>query len=192
MYLAVCDSTGHGVPGAFMSLLNISFLNEAITEKRITAPNLILDYVRERLIGSVSQEGAQDGMDGVLLCIDKSSGKVSYSAANNSPMIVRAGEVIECASDKMPIGKGERIAPFSLHQLDLKKGDMLYLFTDGFADQFGGEKGKKFKQSQLRDCLVAGSSLGVQSQRAELERVFSEWKGKLDQVDDVCIIGIRF
>lgn len=191
-YLAVCDSTGHGVPGAFMSLLNISFLNEAITEKKIVQPNLILDYVREKLIGSVSLDGAQDGMDGTLFCIDKQSHQVTYASANSSPLLVTDNGIVDCASDKMPIGKGEKMTPFQLHTIKPQAGEMLYLFTDGFADQFGGEKGKKFRHSQLKERLSTNKHLAVDQQKEELQSVFDQWKGELEQVDDVLIIGIRF
>ncbi|MGZ4065057.1 MAG: tetratricopeptide repeat protein, partial [Bacteroidia bacterium] len=106
-YLAVCDSTGHGVPGAFMSLLNTSFLNEAINEKNISEPHLIFNHIRQRLIEHISQDGAQDGMDGILICIDKASGKVSYCAANNAPVTIKNNTLTEHKADKMPVGKGE-------------------------------------------------------------------------------------
>src|ERR1019366_10692015 len=140
-YLAICDSTGHGVPGAFMSLLNISFLNEAITEKNIKQPNEILNHARQRLIESVSQDGAQDGMDGILLCFE--NGKITYAAANNAPVIVRNNSIINLPYDKMPVGKGEVDISFTLYTIDTEKGDLLYFYTDGYADQFGGSRGKK-------------------------------------------------
>ncbi len=189
-YLAVCDSTGHGVPGAFMSLLNISFLNEAITEKSISEPHEILNYVRERLETSISVGGAKDGMDGILLCVE--GNKVTYAAANNSPVIVSEGVMTHLEADKMPIGKGERNAPFRLQTIDVKKGDYLYLYTDGYADQFGGPKGKKFKYKQLDDILLDNYKTRPEQQKEILSRRFNDWKGSLDQVDDVLLIGIHF
>ncbi len=190
-YFAVCDSTGHGVPGAFMSLLNISFLNEAINEKNISSPEKILNYVRERLVNSVSQEGAQDGMDGILLCIDKGKNTISYSSSHNSPVYIRNGELTELPSDKMPIGKGAVENSFSLHHPQLQKGDMLYLFTDGYSDQFGGPKGKKFMHKQLNQLFRSISSLPVDQQKNILSQRLTEWKGNLEQVDDICVVGIR-
>jgi serine phosphatase RsbU (regulator of sigma subunit)/Tfp pilus assembly protein PilF len=190
-YLAVCDSTGHGVPGAFMSLLNIGFLSEAIKEKNITQPHAIFNYVRQRLIDSISKEEQQDGMDGILLCIHKTSGTVSYAAANNSPVLIRNGELMEMPKDKMPVGKGEKTESFKLYTIDLQKGDNLYLYTDGYADQFGGPTGKKFKYKQLNTLLAANSELMVGQQSAVLSKQFLDWKGRLEQVDDVCVIGIK-
>lgn len=191
-YLAVCDSTGHGVPGAFMSLLNISFLNEAINEKNMEEPNRILEHVRKRLIKNISQEGAQDGMDGILICFDRKNNSISYAAAHNKPILIKGTELIELPADKMPIGKGEKNEPFRLHTISAQKGDMLYLFTDGYADQFGGEHGKKFKYKQLEELFRTISSDSLNKQREELETTFINWQGNLEQIDDVCIIGIRF
>lgn len=195
-YLAICDSTGHGVPGAFMSLLNISFLNEAINEKNILAPNEILNYVRNRLISSVSQDGAQDGMDGILLCITASLNKderisLEYAAANNAPVMVKGGELIELLADKMPIGKGENNSSFTLQKIDSQKGDTIYFYTDGYADQFGGPKGKKFKYKQLNSLLLDKYEKPMNEQKNILEQKINEWKGNLEQVDDILVIGIR-
>jgi serine phosphatase RsbU (regulator of sigma subunit) len=190
-YLAVCDSTGHGVPGAFMSLLNISFLNEAVIEKNILSPEKVLGHVRERLISSMSQSGGQDGMDGVLLLLDKNSGKISYAAAHNNLLRIRAGVATTFEADKMPIGKGESLRPFLLRELPVQKGDLLYLYTDGFADQFGGPKGKKFKYRQLDELLNSISHLTMKEQKERIERAFLEWKADLEQVDDVCVVGWR-
>ena len=188
-YLAICDSTGHGVPGAFMSLLNISFLNEAITEKNIKQPHEILNHVRQRLIESISQDGAQDGMDGILLCFE--SDKITYAAANNAPVIVRNNSIIDLSADKMPIGKGESDQSFTLHTIDTQKGDVLYFYTDGYADQFGGPKGKKFKYKQLENLLIAINQKTMEEQNQLLTATINNWKGDLEQVDDILIIGMR-
>ncbi len=223
-YLAICDSTGHGVPGAFMSLLNITFLNEAITEKNIQQPDQILNYVRRRLIDSISQEGAQDGMDGILVCIEKkafvnshsslesaamaSNDKstteqmtndysaneqmtITYAAANNAPVIVRDKAVIILPSDKMPIGKGEKETSFTLHTIDAQKDDLIYFYTDGYADQFGGPKGKKFKYKQLENLLISINLKSMEEQKQLLTAALAGWKGNLEQVDDILVIGMR-
>jgi serine phosphatase RsbU (regulator of sigma subunit)/tetratricopeptide (TPR) repeat protein len=190
-YLAVCDSTGHGVPGAFMSLLNIGFLSEAIKEKNIAKPNEVLDYVRNRLTESISKEGQKDGMDGVLLCIDGNSDTITYAAAHNNPVLVRNGDLKMLEYDKMPVGKGEKNDPFRLFTLEIQKGDTLYLYTDGYADQFGGPKGKKFKYKKLDELLCRITPLPFSEQAAELGKSFDEWKGNLEQVDDVLVIGIK-
>lgn len=191
-FLAVCDSTGHGVPGAFMSLLNIGFLSEAINEKLILQPDNILNYTRERLINSISKEEQKDGFDGVILCIDKKANTVTYASANNSPILIHNQQIIELQKDKMPVGKGEREEAFTLNEIKMQKGDTLYLYTDGYADQFGGPKGKKYKYKQLNNELLAIHKLSLKNQAEALIKNFSAWKGELEQVDDVCVIGIKF
>ncbi len=190
-YLAICDSTGHGVPGAFMSLLNMGFLNEAIKEKNIEKPNEILDYVRDRLVNSISAEGQKDGMDCILLCYDKKKNTYEYAAANNEPILIRNGAIIELAKDKMPVGKGESADKFTLHHLDLQKGDGLYMYTDGFADQFGGPKGKKFMYKRLNELLLSLNDKPIKDHKPVLEETFKTWKGGLEQVDDVLVAGIK-
>lgn len=191
-YLAVCDSTGHGVPGAFMSLLNIGFMSEAIKEKNILQPHEVLNYVRERLIESISKEGQKDGMDGTLVCIDKNNGTVSYASAHNAPLFVSNHESTVLPCDKMPVGKGERTDKFSLFTLQPKPGDQLYLFTDGYGDQFGGDKGKKYKNKLLKEKLFEVSKEPINQQATILNNEFEAWRGSLEQVDDVLVVGIKF
>lgn len=190
-YLALCDSTGHGVPGAFMSLLNINFINEALNEKNIEEPNEIFNYVRNELINSISKDGQKDGFDGVLLCIDKVRKKISYAAANSRPILVRDKKIINLTSDKMPVGKGERNETFKLYELDYFEGDVIYLYSDGFADQFGGVKGKKFKYKQLEALLNKVHTEEFSTQKEHIQKNFDDWKGSLEQVDDVCVIGLK-
>lgn len=198
IYLAICDSTGHGVPGAFMSLLNISFLNEAINEKNITEPNLIFNYVRQRLIENLAQEEQQDGMDGTLLKINSSTGQITYSAAYNEPIMVRDNKIIPLPADKMPIGKGLKQESFTNYQLNIQKGDRIYLLTDGFADQFGGlnelerkKGGKKFKYKKIRQLLTEISYNHLDTQLHTLNNSFENWRGDLEQVDDVTCFGFK-
>lgn len=190
-YLAVCDSTGHGVPGAFMSLLNIGFLTEAINEEGIHKPNEIFNYVRKRLIASISKEGQKDGFDGVLICFDKETNKITYAAANNEPVLIRDNKIIELEGDRMPVGMGERVHDFNLYTIDYKKDDLLYLYTDGFADQFGGPRGKKFKYKQLNELLISNCNKTLNEQFMIIQQSFDTWKGDLEQIDDVCVIGIK-
>lgn len=191
-YFAVCDSTGHGVPGAFMSLLNMFFLSEAIKEKDILAPHEILNHVRNRLIEHISQDGAADGMDCILICINNTTKKLTYSAANNAPILISENKVIELPKDKMPVGKGENETSFTLHELNIKQEDTLYLYTDGYADQFGGPDIKKFKSRQLNEFLITVAKNPINKQADILNKRFLDWKGELDQIDDICIIGIKF
>ncbi len=194
--LSAADSTGHGVPGAFMSLLNISFLNEAVNERHLTDPGEILNYTRKRIIESLSVESnsykGKDGMDCSLVCFDFKNKKLQYAAANNPVWVVRNNELIELSADKMPIGKHENdTTPFATRDFALNSGDMVYILTDGYADQFGGPGGKKLKTKQLQEFLIDGSSSGLQIQKQQLSEKFLAWKGSLDQVDDVLIIGVK-
>jgi serine phosphatase RsbU (regulator of sigma subunit) len=194
-YLAVCDSTGHGVPGAFMSLLNISFLNEAIVERGIHLPNEIFNHVRNRLIESLGKDGQQDGFDGTLLCFELNEEKkivnIKYAAANNAPILISNKKLIELSCDKMPVGKGVKEDGFKLHEITFTTGDLLCMYTDGYADQFGGEKGKKFKNKNLNQLIVEHSQQELLKLNTILNTTFTQWKGKLEQVDDVCLIGIN-
>ncbi len=201
-YIAVCDSTGHGVPGGFMSLLNMAYLSEAINEKDITEPNKIFDYVRERLINTISKNDQKDGFDGVLMRFDKrmefenkqllkTSFSLSYAAAYNSPILIKNNELIELGSDKMPVGYGERNAQFTNYTVELNKGDIIYVYTDGYADQFGGPRGKKFKYKQLNDLILSINNAPMEEQLKTLTRTFTDWKGNIEQVDDVCMVAIK-
>ena len=195
-FLCTADCTGHGVPGAFMSMLGVSSLNEAIIEKNIASPEQILHDVRNSIISSLNPEGseeeAKDGMDCVLSVFDFRSLKLRFAAANNPLWVVRDGKMMEYKPDKIPVGKyGDVLKPFTLQEIDLKKGDIVYSFTDGYADQFGGPKGKKFKYKHLGEVLLAHHHLPMDEQKAELNRIFEDWKGNLEQVDDVLVIGIR-
>ncbi|MCW3078048.1 MAG: hypothetical protein JWO32_2657 [Bacteroidetes bacterium] len=192
-YLAVCDSTGHGVPGAFMSLLNVGYLSEAINEKNIQDCGQVLNYVRQRLIHSVNKDGQQDGFDGILLRIEKSGSdkKISYASAYNSPLLISNNNVKHLPADKMPVGIGEKTASFTTGYINAASGDIVYLFTDGYPDQFGGAKGKKFKYKQLEELLLSNHHLPLTQQKEILETTFEEWRGPLEQVDDVLIIGIK-
>ena len=190
-YLAVCDSTGHGVPGAFMSLLSIGFLSEAIKEKNIKDPNQVFDYVRKRLIESITNENQKDGFDGILLRFNKSANTITYSASNNHPVVISNKIIQHLDCDKMPVGKGEKSEPFTLYNMIVSKGDSIYLYTDGYADQFGGPKGKKFKYKPLNDLLTSINQSSLDKQKEVLESTFTSWQGDLEQVDDVLVVGIK-
>jgi serine phosphatase RsbU (regulator of sigma subunit) len=195
-YICTADCTGHGVPGAFMSMLNISYLNESIIEKNISKPDKVLNHIRNEIIHSLNPEGSEeeskDGMDCILACFDFSTYTLEYAAANNSFYIIRDKEIINCPADKMPVGKSPKDhEPFTLHTVPLKKGDTVYMLTDGLPDQFGGPKGKKFKYKQLEDILLENNQKSLQEQKEILNARFEDWKGNLEQVDDVCLIGVR-
>ncbi len=194
--LATADCTGHGVPGAFMSLLNISKLSDTINEKKIISPDLILNDVREEIIKVLNPEGAEvkskDGMDCVLCSFDFNAMKLDVALANNPLWLVRDKKLIEYKPDKMPVGMYfENVNSFNLQTIKLQKGDIVYAFTDGYADQFGGTKGKKFKYKKLQELLLSISEKSMEEQRKELNEELINWKGNLEQVDDILVIGIR-
>jgi len=140
---------------------------------------------------NISQDGQQDGMDGILVSIAENR-EVSWAAAYNPPILISGGELKELKADKIPVGKSPMDAtPFTLHSIKMEKGDTLYLFTDGYADQFGGPRGKKFKYKQLQEKLLAISHQPLAEQKNILDKTFESWKGGLEQVDDVLVIGIK-
>ncbi len=195
--LIAADCTGHGVPGAFMSLLNISLLNEITLQRKLTQPDLILNSVREQILTTLNPEGVEteskDGMDCMLCSFDFKNGKMEFAAANNPLWILKGGslEIEEYKPDKQPVGFHSIYKPFTLQTSALEKGDTVYAFTDGFADQFGGPKGKKFKYKQLEELILANGKRPMIEQKNALENSFEAWKGDLEQVDDVLVIGIR-
>jgi serine phosphatase RsbU (regulator of sigma subunit) len=195
-YMCTADCTGHGVPGALMSMMGISHLNESIIEKNLVHPSEILDNMRKGIISSLNPEGSEeeskDGMDCVLCAYDFENMVLEFAAANNPLWLVRDKELVSFKPDKMPVGKyGEEMKPFSLQKTDLRKGDIVYTFTDGYADQFGGPKGKKFKYKQLEELLLANHQLPMEEQKKILDDAIESWKGGLEQVDDILIIGLR-
>ncbi|MCZ2249884.1 MAG: SpoIIE family protein phosphatase, partial [Bacteroidia bacterium] len=194
--LCIADSTGHGVPGAIMSILNIAYLEKSVEVEKLSLPNEILNHTRTKIIETLkkdgSAEGGKDGMDGSLLSFDLKNNNLSCSSANNPVWIIRENKLIEIKGDRFPVGKHDRDKePFTLHTFDLQKGDVVYALTDGFADQFGGERGKKFKYNQLQELLLSIAHEPMSAQNQKLNDVFENWKGNLEQVDDVTVVGIR-
>lgn len=194
---AAVDCTGHGVPGAFMSMLGSAFLNEISANDNVEDAAVLLNRLREQVIHALKQKGesgeAQDGMDIALCIYDSKTRKLSFSGANNPLYLVREGELHIYKGDKMPIGihsAGEK--SFSSYTLDIQKGDRVFLFSDGFADQFGGADGKKFKYKPFQELLVRIAAYPAQKQKEMLEEAFDQWKGLLEQVDDVLVIGVSF
>ena len=196
IFLAVADCTGHGVPGAFMSLLGISFLNEIVIEKNISSPEKILNQLREEIINALNPEDAaeesMDGMDMVLCSYDFENMQLDFAAANNSLYLVRGGQLLEFKSDKFPVGKfQDEQTSFTLQTVTLQKNDCIYTFTDGFADQFGGPMGKKYKYKQFKEQLLKNHFQPFENQKKLTDLEIENWKGNLDQVDDILIIGLK-
>lgn len=198
IYFAAADCTGHGVPGAMVSVVCSNELSRALIEERIYDPGKLLDRTRELVIEHFGKgdEEIKDGMDIALVSLGQSENgerTLQYAGANNPLWIVRNGaeEVEEIKADKQPIGKYAAEKPFTTHSIKLQKGDSIYIFSDGYADQFGGDKGKKYKSSQLKKLLLSIVNNPMDQQLEKLNSTFEIWKKDLEQTDDVCIIGVR-
>ena len=197
LVIAVGDCTGHGVPGALMSMLGISVLNDTISKNSTSFdPGEILNELRKKVKKSLNHNGrleTKDGMDISLAVIDLKSLRMQFAAANSPAFIFRNGDLNELLADRMPIGAyvNDKV-PFRTSEFQLKKNDWLYLFTDGFYSQFSGENGEKFKKSRFKNLLASTSFYNGNSQLGLIESKFTEWKGSGDQIDDVMIMGIKF
>lgn len=193
---AAVDCTGHGVPGAFVSIVCSNLLTQAVNERGLRRPSEILDEVNIRLSETLRQQSdeskVRDGMDIALCRFDRRKMKLEFAGAFNPLFLIRNGQMFEYKADKFPVGAfmDEDLRRFSHNEISLEKDDMLYLFSDGYADQFGGPQGKKFKRSRFRDLLLAIHRLPLPEQREKLVTAFEDWRGSNVQVDDVLVMGI--
>jgi serine phosphatase RsbU (regulator of sigma subunit) len=192
-YFSAIDCTGHGVPGAFVSIVGFNGIKRTINEFKERQPSKILDRLTDIVIETftASESHLKDGMDMTLCSLDYSTLKLEFSGANNPLIIIRDGELIEIKGNKQPIGDFSHRNPFTNHEIQLQKEDSIFVFTDGFADQFGGPKGKKLKLKTLKSLLIEISILPIKEQKIELEKAFHDWMGDLEQLDDVCLIGLK-
>jgi tetratricopeptide (TPR) repeat protein len=191
--IAAADCTGHGVPGAMVSVVCSNALNRAVKEFNLSETGKILDKVRELVIETFvkSNQDVKDGMDISILSINKVSKEIKWSGANNPLWYFDENNLNEITADKQPIGKSVYQKPFTTHNIEYKTGTTFYLFTDGYADQFGGPKGKKFMYKQFKDTISKFLNQDSDLQQIELNNAFENWKGDLEQVDDVSVIGIK-
>lgn len=188
--VAAADCTGHGVPGALMSLIGHSLLNQTINIQSINTPSETLNFISTEIRKTL--KSIKDGMDIALLSFDFEKNIMHYSGANNPVYIIRNKELIEIKPDKQPIGAPiEYQRPFTDHSFELKKNDTIYIFTDGYADQFGGPKGKKFMYRQFKELLLEINSIPMAKQEQILEKAVNDWRGEHEQVDDILVIGIK-
>lgn len=194
---AVADCTGHGVPGALMSIVGNNFLRLCEHEATVNSPSEALDFINLGVSKTLRQEQSsstiKDGMDISFLAIDYHAKMLYYAGAKLSVYVVRNGDLTEIKGDKHPIGAflGEDLRPFTKHEIPFEQNDMIYLFTDGYADQFGGQHGKKFRYNQFRSMLTKLSPLAMDEQEKKLNSIFEQWRGSYEQLDDVCVMGIR-
>ena len=194
--ITASDCTGHGVPGSLMSMLGITMLHEIVNEKDITGSDKILNELRVNIARTLKQEGKpgeqKDGMDMVLLIYNRTTQELEFSGANNPMYIIRDGEMLEYKGNNMPVAYYDNMTDFDRHTIKLQQNDRVYLFTDGFPDQFGGPDGKKFKYKPFKELLLEMHDRPMDEQKKILQMVFDEWKGELDQIDDVLVMGLRF
>lgn len=190
---AAADCTGHGVPGAMVSVVCNNALNRSVREEGLTDPGKILDRTREIIVHEFgkSNEDVKDGMDISLCALNAKTLELKWAGANNPLWFIRNGEFSEIRPDKQPIGQYFNSNPFTTHTLKLQADDVLYVATDGYQDQFGGEKGKKFKASNLKQLLLSIHNKPLSEQKKIINETFILWKGKNEQVDDVCVIAVK-
>ncbi|MGZ6540139.1 MAG: PP2C family protein-serine/threonine phosphatase, partial [Bacteroidia bacterium] len=213
--VAMADCTGHGVPGAFMSIMGYNFLKQSLKVKSINGPGEALDFASKELYSFLRFRGMEgnlrDGMDVAFAAINKTKNLITFAGANNPLWIIskrseiknvkdeplkiikQSGDyyLYEIKANKQHVGFNEQIKSFTTHDIPLMKNDLVYLFTDGYADQFGGAKGKKFKYQQLSQLLLDNASDPMEKQHRKLETAFNDWIGNLEQVDDVSLLGIK-
>ncbi|MDF1672903.1 MAG: tetratricopeptide repeat protein [Vicingaceae bacterium] len=188
---AAADCTGHGVPGAMVSVVCNNGLNRSVREYGLTDPGKILDKTREIVVEEFekSEDEVKDGMDIALCSLEGNT--LKYAGAHNPLWVIRDGELLETKANKQPIGQFDNPEPYTTHTLELEKGDSLYIFSDGYADQFGGEKGKKLKTANFKQLLLSIHKESMDKQKQLIDEAFEKWKGNLEQLDDVCVIGVK-
>jgi serine phosphatase RsbU (regulator of sigma subunit) len=194
--LAAADCTGHGVPGAFMSIMGISFLNEIANNKEVQTAAEALNQLRHNVITSLNQEGSEtdtkDGMDISLCVYDMDNMMMQFAGAYNPLYMIRDGELSVIKADRMPIGVHERDdRPFTNMEFSMHQGDIFYILSDGYIDQFGGKDGKKFMTKKFKELILEIHHLPMAEQKEVLWEKFLEWRGDIEQVDDIIIIGIK-
>ncbi len=193
--IVAADCTGHGVPGAFMSMLGISLLSEHVTSRHLDSPGEILDVLRKKIKVYLKQTGkfdeTKDGMDMGLCLINTENLKAKYSGANNPMYLIRNKELTVFKPTRNPIGIYINEKPFENHTIQLEKNDSIYLFSDGYIDQFGGEKGGKLKSKKFKEILISASEKPMKNQKEILENTLTEWQGDYEQVDDILIMGVN-
>ena len=196
-FFSAIDCTGHGVPGALVSMVGHNWLDYAVKDLKKDKPGEILTALDEGVCKTFKESGTatsvKDGMDLALCCVDYNAMKLEFAGANNPVIIVRNGELIQIKGDKFPIGGAfaNKDKTFTNHEIDIQKGDMVYVFSDGYPDQFGGPNGRKFLIKNFRDLLVEISGKELKEQHIHLENTLFEWMATENQIDDIIVIGIK-
>lgn len=196
--IAAVDCTGHGVPGAFMSLVGYTLLNQTINTPEVNTPADVIGYMHKELVNTLNKKKDEvvinDGMDMSVCAIDRHNMKLVFAGANHALYHIRKGELNTIKGDKQAIGvqSVDTFKPYTNNEIGLQKGDVIYMFSDGFADQFGGDKGKKYRSAHMKEFLLSMQGDSMEKQKDKLYNEFTAWKGNNEQVDDVLVIGIRF
>lgn len=198
IYWCTADCTGHGVPGAFMTMIGNSLLNEIIIENEVEETNIILDKLRESMIKTLNKsvdlnsktERNSNGMDIALCCWDLSTNELTFSGAHSSVIIIRNGELIQIKGDRQPIGLHRKMEPFTIISFQLEHGDRVYTSSDGYTDQLGGDEIKRYTFTRLKELLLEIALLPMEQQKIELEKHHQTWKKEIDQIDDIVVVGI--
>ncbi len=195
LLVGVFDCTGHGIPGAFMSMLGVTLLNETVIREKIDEPHLILNHLREKIIEALGQKGiyfeVRDGMDGAIISYDQTSRTLVYSGAFNPVYFIRDNKIIELRGDRMPLSYHDRMSDFSCQEIKTRHDDLIYLFTDGYKDQFGGQNLKKFGSAHFKELIIRHHKKPLEVQKQLLLDAFLNWRGNEDQVDDITVVGLR-
>ena len=195
LIIIAADCTGHGVPGAFMSMLGISFLNEIVEKDNITSPEKILNSLRENIVTALRQRGleteSKDGMDIAVCSYNKKLKRLTFAGANNPLFLVRNKELLPTRGNRMPVAIHVRMDEFTKHEIPIETGDSLYMFSDGYADQFGGPDGKKFKSKKFKQLLVDIQDEDMITQKEILTKTITEWRGEIEQIDDIVVLGFK-
>ena len=195
LLVGVFDCTGHGIPGAFMSILGVTLLNETVIREKINEPHLILIRLREKIIEALGQKGiyfeVKDGMDGSIISYDLTNKTLVYSGAFNPMYLIRDNKIIELRGDRMPLSYQDKMSDFSFQEIITRSNDLIYLFTDGYRDQFGGQNLKKFGSTHFKEHLIRHHKKPLETQKQMLLDAYLNWKGKEEQVDDITVVGLR-
>jgi CheY-like chemotaxis protein len=195
LLVGVFDCTGHGIPGAFMSILGVTLLNETVIREKIDDPHLILNRLREKIIEALGQKGiyfeVKDGMDGSIISYDLTNKTLVYSGAFNPMYLIRDNKIIELRGDRMSLSYSDKMSDFSCQELKTRPDDLIYLFTDGYKDQFGGQNQKKFGSAHFKELLIMHHKEPLEVQKQLLLDTFFDWRGKEEQVDDITIVGLK-
>ncbi|MGA1977936.1 MAG: response regulator [Bacteroidales bacterium] len=195
LLVGVFDCTGHGIPGAFMSILGVTLLNETVIREKIVEPHLILNRLREKIIEALGQKGiyleVKDGMDGSIISYDLTNKTLVYSGAFNPMYLIRDNGIIELKGDRMPLSYHDKMSDFACQEIKTEPNDLIYLFTDGYMDQFSGQNLKKFGSTNFKELLIRHHKKPLEVQKQMLLDAFLNWRGSEEQIDDITIVGLK-